>query len=99
MLQIKVFGVTILLQLCTIFELKYLLIETNEDGKDILKSGSGGKSVNLLQSRSAGSNKQYGSKCGQSYVPRAPARIIGGTEITPHSEPWLASVCEYDDPM
>ena len=29
--------------------------------------------------------------CGTSYV--GATRIIGGTEIVPHSEPWLVSLC------
>ena len=59
---------------------------------------------NLLQSRSApmfrslGKTKRYGEKCGQVPPHNASARIIGGTEITPHSEPWLVSICEEATP-
>ena len=35
--------------------------------------------------------KQIAATCGLSYA--GAKRIIGGTEIVPHSEPWLAPLC------
>ena len=39
----------------------------------------------------------YAETCGKPLVSRATtSRILGGIEITPHSEPWLAEFCRYD---
>ena len=89
---INIFHFVILLQVFNIYDVSYLLIETNDDAQNPLQSRS------ATMFRSLGKTKRYGEKCGQVPPHSAPARIIGGTEITPHSEPWLVSICEEASP-
>ena len=92
MMFINIFHFVILFQAFNVYELSYLLIETIDEAQNHLQSRS------ATMFRSLGKAKRYGEKCGQVPPHSAPARIIGGTEITPHSEPWLVSICEEASP-
>ena len=89
---INIIHLVTLFQVFNIYELSYLLIETIDEAQNHLQSRS------ATTFRSLGKTKRYGEKCGQVPPHSAPARIIGGTEITPHSEPWLVSICEEASP-
>ena len=92
MMLINIFHLITLFQVFNIYELSYLLIETIDAAQNHLQSRS------ATMFRNLGKTKRYGEKCGQVPPHSAPARIIGGTEITPHSEPWLVSICEEASP-
>jgi len=64
---------------------KYLLVHTNNETPEKLKLGLRGASISKTETHLDASSRAIfqGGK----------SRIIGGNEIKPHSEPWLALLC------
>ena len=65
---------------------KYLLVQINDEELEKMKPGLRGSSLSKTDTHLDASKRainQYRK-----------SRIIGGNEIKPHSEPWLALLCD-----
>ena len=75
-----------LLRNSVVLNAKYLLVQINDEKPEKMKPGLRGASLSKAETHSDASKRaiiQYGR-----------SRIIGGNEIKPHSEPWLALLCD-----
>ena len=65
---------------------KYLLVQINDDEPEKMKPRLKGAPFSKTETNSDASRRTI--------IQRGTSRIIGGNEIKPHSEPWLALLCD-----
>ena len=64
---------------------KYLLVQIDDEEPEKMKPGIRGSSLSETETHLDASKRTI--------IQRGRSRIIGGAEIKPHSEPWLALLC------